>query len=608
MRQSIRILVLSMLITLCFNVHAQDENYDALYLSVTREYTLNTDGTIDFLYAQKLKLQNHRSFHRLYGETFIVYHPDYQKLKINQAYTIMADGKKVNTPNNAFNEVLPRFAARAPAFNRLREMVITHTGLEIGSTINLDYRIQTTKGFFPAFMGSTVLAKEQPVKSMVIVLRTPADQPVYFYLFNSKIKPTETMENGFRVYTWVMNDIPAMAAERLQQDHPAIYPSLIFSSLNRYQPLVDFFLNQEPLRYQITTEMSEFVKGLETEYQKKSDLLFAIQESVVKDINLFDIPGEYTGYRLRSPAQLWNSNGGTMAEKAVLMTALLKKAGIKAEPVLVFQGNQFDGHIGNLTCLKEWIVRAEVSGLGVVYLSVKQVNAFDMMVLEPGTVFMVLKEDHTFQLVYPENKKSTASMKGVFVVDPELNLSGELTGTLSGGSYPFLALIRSEDKLKHYIRGGGTSAKIKTITLSEMTPCATEFSAILDKTNALKRDSNFFYFTVPFFNTGVDNWDIGELVAERLTPVELPFTIKESYNITLAIPETLKLASGEQEIRINNRVGSFLYLVKEKENMLRIQKEIEIDKKVIGTADYRAFKELMDNWNLFQTNNVILRK
>ncbi|NQV01877.1 MAG: DUF3858 domain-containing protein, partial [Bacteroidia bacterium] len=333
-----------------------------------------------------------------------------------------------------------------------------------------------------------------------------------------------------------------------------------------------------------------------------------IQESVVKDINLFAIPEEYEGYRLRMPAQVWNSNGGTMAEKAVLMTALLKKAGIHAEPVLLFLGNQFDSRIGNLTTLDEWAVRAEVSGLGVVYLSVKQVNAFDMMLLESSQVFMIMKEDNTFQLVYPEQKRSTISLKGVLAIDPELNISGELSGTLTGAANPFLALIRSEDKLINYFRGGVASAKTKTILLSELTPGETSFSCILNKTGALKEDSNFCYFKVPFISTGVDGWDISALVSQRITPIETSSSLKESYNITIAIPENLKLVSGEQEIRIKNKAGSFLYLVKEKENMLRIQKELVIDEKIIGTADYIAFKELMDSWNLQQTSELIFRK
>lgn len=590
------------------NSIAQEENYDAVYQSLTKEYTWNEDGTIDFRLSKALKLQNYRSFHRLYGETFIVYNPGFQQLEINQAYTIMADGKKVLTPKNAFNEVLPRAAAQAPAFNQLRETVVTHTGLEIGATIFLDYQIHTQTGFFPAFMGTVLLAEEQPVKSLTVVIRTPLDKPVYTHLFNGTTEPEETVEKNFRVYTWVLKDIPAMESEKLQPDPYAIYPIIAFSSLNTYQPLVDFFMGQKAFDYQANSQMDGFVERLVTENQTNLARVFAIQESVVKEINLFDIPEEIIGYRLRPPAEVWNSNGGTVGEKAVLMAALLKKSGINSEPVLIFQGHQFDHTIGNLACLKEWAVKTEIPETGIIYLSVKQANAFDMTVLDPQDVFMVLEKDKKVQLVYPEPGKTVLILKEVFVIDPELTVSGELNGTLTGTANPFLALLRSEEKLKYYFHGGISSSKLSGIKLQELTAGKTSFSCVLGKANGLTKDSNMYSLTLPYFSTGIENWDVGQLPTQRQNPVEIPSGFRESFNMTLAIPENLKLISAEQEIRIQNSLGLFLFLVQKKENTLQIRKEIEITKKIIGTEDYPAFKELLDNWSIWQTNNVLFTR
>ena len=117
---------------------AQNENYDAEYLKLVKEYSLNDDGSFDFHLRKEIKLNTHFAFHRLFGETFIVYNPQFQSLKINECFTVMADGKKVVAPENAFNEVLPGFARDIAAYNHLREMVVTHTGLEVGGVITLD--------------------------------------------------------------------------------------------------------------------------------------------------------------------------------------------------------------------------------------------------------------------------------------------------------------------------------------------------------------------------------------------------------------------------------------------------------------------------------------
>lgn len=62
---------------------------------ITKEYQLNDDGSINFHYSKNIKLQRYYAINYHYGETMIVYNPEYQKLKINHSYTIMSDGKKL---------------------------------------------------------------------------------------------------------------------------------------------------------------------------------------------------------------------------------------------------------------------------------------------------------------------------------------------------------------------------------------------------------------------------------------------------------------------------------------------------------------------------------
>ena len=124
---------------------------DARFLNVEITYQLHEDGSWDMAYEQQARLDTYYAFNRALGETFIVYNPDFQKLEVLKSETTMADGRQVASPENAFNEVLP-FAAHGFAdFSHLREMVVTHTGLERGAMVDLHYRIHTRPAFFPIF-------------------------------------------------------------------------------------------------------------------------------------------------------------------------------------------------------------------------------------------------------------------------------------------------------------------------------------------------------------------------------------------------------------------------------------------------------------------------
>ena len=61
---------------------------DAEYKLLSKKYVLNNNGNVDYTYHKELKLNSQRAFFSIYGESFIVYNPEFQTLKINEAYTL----------------------------------------------------------------------------------------------------------------------------------------------------------------------------------------------------------------------------------------------------------------------------------------------------------------------------------------------------------------------------------------------------------------------------------------------------------------------------------------------------------------------------------------
>ena len=329
---------------------------------------------------------------------------------------------------------------------------------------------------------------------------------------------------------------------------------------------------------------------------------------MVNDLNLFFVPEKYSGFRLRMPQEVWQSNGGTVAEKALLLATMLKQAGLEANPVLVFEGNSFDKNIGNLTNLDSWIVKTNISGTGKVYLAVDQVNAYNMTTLLPGEVFLEINEDGSFGIEKVTEEKTEIMVKGIFSIDKEMTLSGDISGEVRGRSNPSLALLRSENKLKHYFSGGISSADIQSLSVSESTLQKSIFSCTVKKKDALKQDSGFYFLPISYMKNGIKNWGIRYLEQKRTVPLALLSPLVETYEYTIAIPENMNLLSGEKKIQLNNSAGTFLFSVKQKDRIIQVNKSIRIKESVIKPSGYEDFKELMDNWNLQQTGKLIFRK
>ena len=578
-------------------VRAQDEKQDARYQSITREYTLNADGSVDYRYVKEQKLLTYRAFHNLYGETFIVYNPACQKLKINEAFTVMADGKKIVAPENSFNEVLPGFANNAPAYNSLREMVITHTGLERNSTIKLDYQIHTEKGIFPALMGNELLAEAEPVKSLEFRVRIPAGQKLYYKLFNADFQPEMSRDGNVEVYTWKMNNMAAISVEESQPGANASYPRLVFSTSDNREKIYSFLTTQPAFRFLLTEPMKRAVSSLVAEKGDNFELAQKIQEQVVNDMRLYPIPLRVSLYQCRTPEETWNSNGGTVIEKAVLATALMKSAGLNATVVGIVRTAFSDDHIASLADIEDFAIQVEFKDQGTWYFSLTGVNANNLKYSLPGRSFVLLQPEKGFPLMKTETPQQKVVIQGNFIVSSDPKLTGEILLNLDGGVYPYASLLGDKRKLKNSISGGligSDTNNLKTSTLNVKNGFQTY---IVQSDKPFRKDSNFYYFTLPSLLSGIESWGIRTLSEKRENAFEIPSVAEEKYTYTFILPTSLQLFTPAKKLVISNKAGSFEWNVTNEGGKTVVMRRVKFNERVYQQPNYQDFKSLMDHWN-----------
>jgi hypothetical protein len=595
------------LFILPFGSFAQDDRYDAVYLSLTKEYTLHPDGSMDFRFVKQLRLQSYRAFNSLYGETFVVYLPGRQSLKVNECYTTMADGKKIKTPENAFNEVLPGFAANAPAYNSLREMVITHTGLERGAVINLDYSIKSEKEFYPALMGNEVLAETEPVKKLTIRVKIPAGADLSFRVFNGSDQPKKTTENGYQVFTWEMENIPAISAEENQAGSLELYPRLIFSTSGDRNRIYEALSGQEAFGFAVSGKMKEEIQKILSSSAGTLDQVLKLQEKVVNEIRLYPIPAKVTGYTCRTPEKIWNSNGGTMIEKAVLLTAMLRAAGIEAEPVAISRSAFYSDKIGTLADVEDFAVKADLKEEGALYLSVTGLNNQNLPACLAGRTFISFGNKSGIKSLPAGTPAQEINAQGRFICSSDPKITGELSVTANGAINPFLALQRDKNKIKNWVTGGIGPADLKEAKVSEMTPASTFQTFTVQADKPFRKDTLFYYFVIPFVNGGIESWNIKTLASARESALELPAPATEKYSYEITLPDGFSLFYPEGKIKISNKAGEFYFEVKSSKGKLWITRDIRLNERIITPGIYPDFKALLDAWNNPRNREVILK-
>jgi hypothetical protein len=308
---------------------------DARFLKIEISYHLQNDGSWDMEYRHQARLDTYYAVTRALGETFIIYNPDFQKLEILKSETTMADGRKVASPANAFNEVLPFAAHGFSDFANLREMVVTHTGLERGALVDLHYRIHTKAGFLPAFSGREVLAKAFPVDSYRLTIMVPADQVLRTRVFGLKAEAEVSGTETEKRTTFTLANLRPDVHEPLAGDAAA--PFIVFSTAANWEQATALSAGDTAF----PALLGEKIEKLKVQYPSRPDLLAALQQAAASEVQNCDLGLETVGWQPRPIERVAASNYGTSLEKALLLQSMLQKAGITAELLAVAAGRDF---------------------------------------------------------------------------------------------------------------------------------------------------------------------------------------------------------------------------------------------------------------------------
>ncbi len=586
----------------CDKTEKDYSDSDAVFQKIIKTYTLKGNDSINYRYQHTLDLNSYYAFNRMYGETFVVYNPNHQELKINESVTTMADGKKVPSPENAFNEVLPRSASGAPPYSHLREMVITHTGLEKNSTIKLDYEIKSDNEIMPYLMGNEVLAQNSPVKELIIRVRVPEGKKLNYKLLNAEEKLNISKKGKTTEYEWVFNNIEAISQEDHQPQSGSHLPRLLFSTIDfnkAYQHL------NEEISYALPESIQKSIDEAVLNSKTKLDSIRAIQKMVVNHTNYFRTPLKYTGYQLKDNETVLEDNGGRLEEKTVLLASLLKHVGVSAEPVMIIPKEYYDNNMGNLETIEKYFVNVKNQGEDI-YLSAIHHNKTNKKYALAEHKNIVLSEEAP-EFIDFEEKTSTIELKGEFVLTSDFSMEGNLHASLDYNENPYLSIKENELAIKSLLTPLVQPESVKEYSVETISPVHSEIDYTI-KQNIFPRNQDSYYFMdIPEIHSGLDKWQLNPLSDGRISPLEIGYPINLEYNYQIKLPDDIEVISASKNVNINNDIGKILIKLEKTDSSLNILRNLKIETKVIQPGEYDQLKEILDPWHKEKHKTLVLK-
>lgn len=527
---------------------------EAEYKKLAKTWTLNADGSQEFRYDMELTLFTHTAMNGTYGESFIVYNPQYQELKINSSYTKQKDGTIIKTPDNAFVEVLPRNAADAPAYNHLKEMVVVHTGLELGATIYLDYTVTSKPGYLPEVDIFEELLQSSPVKEYTLTIVTPEVKELAYTLTNNPAKASVKRSGGTCTTSWTLRNLPASSRAPFVYVKNGDVPFLAATTYASEGEALATLLKQfnpsgDP---QLTTLAESLTEG----EKKDEDKLEAILEYTTNHIANNGLTLDQTGYRLRPADAVISTAYGTEVEKANLLAGLLDGAGFKAEPMATYQAYADKG------------------------LALKAVDQLFVSCMVNGELYLFsTSSTHRPQTVN-------------FDRTPLFSLQ---TGKPVAIAVPQDYQIKSDIAVR--FKDGKVTTSTKESVGKELMPYFTTGNSENEQTAPLKVENGYATISLPDAEYGFSHLPYGYLNSQRKENLLIPRPVNEVYTYTIECPENMELRTPETDKTIRNAAGSLIISVKKNGRTATVTRSLELNKQLYTPAEYKELRQLLTEWS-----------
>ena len=554
---------------------------EAEFKKLQETWILQSDGSQEYRCYKELTLYTHTAMNSTYGETFILYNPDYQELKIHQAYVRQKDGTQITTPANAFIEVLPQHAAKAPAYNRLKEMVVVHTGLDLGCTLYLDYSIYTRLGYLPALDVCRPLHQSSPAKEYTLTFQVPTRYPVHYGILNQNSAPVQTTVGGSDQYTWTFRNLPAFSRApevNLQNgDVPALLFTTFLSSQEALKTLAQQFDQTE------IPEVRSVVNEITQNTSTQNDQVMAILNYVKNQIDYCPLPLSEVGYQIRPAREVLRTAYATETEKINLLNLLLRTAKIPTTLAAAYHINTDPANCG-LSTIDELTILTEIDG------KTYRLNPRSTSMAAQGHNFLLNLENGA-SIDIP-NLPSQIAYQAEIRLTPR-QARNRISARFSENYIPY------EKEFVNQLLPPLQSLQINN------RPDYTEIQGEFDQ--ALENTNGYVTYILPEPYPSLSNAPYASYNSRREVNLKLPSLTEENYHYQIELPAEMQLCTPATEKKIENAVGSLHISITAKGGKIEVDRRLQLRKQTLLPADYPAFWQLMTTWSAPTSRRLLLK-
>jgi len=323
---------------------------------------------------------------------------------------------------------------------------------------------------------------------------------------------------------------------------------------------------------------------------------------------------KYGKYTRNGIQKAYKDNTGDVSEINLMLVALLKECGLKANPVLTSSRQHGIPYFPTLEGFNYVIACVEIGGKDILLDATDKLSYPDVLperVLNwEGTLVL---DDGRFRKInlYPEKASQHNTIMSVTIND-----DGSIEGKQTS-SYSDLAAMAYRKKANDYSKDEYIEAIINDYAFDDLIDFESENTKDLSKPimesysfeyeDGVDMVGNEIYFSPLFFYKLAEN---PFKLENRTYPVNFSYPSSRKKIINIKIPEGYQVTSTPEPVRMSlpDQMGSFLFNISVVEGGLNVMSTFDINSAIIPAHKYAELKEFYNQRVLKETEKVVLTK
>jgi hypothetical protein len=305
------------------------------YLLKDVALTVDSDGQKTLVFRRQLEILRRDAVDEV-GDISVPYNAFRSTARVLRAETRTADGRRLPVPKEDIRDLIPEDVQGYQMYDDVRQLTFSMPGLAPGAILDYEVEIRERRPVMPGqFWDTQFLDDYVPVATSRFVVTLPARREFAARAGGTGVASNEVVQGSRRVLTWERRDIPAVPWE-FQGPPPEEYRTFVrLSSLTNWDTVGQWYAgvlagldwNAAPVR----EKAAQLVQGHTGDLAR----IQALYEFAAQDVRYVGVELGRSDFTPHPPAQTLKNMYGDCKDKAALLVALMRAAGLTGHVALV---------------------------------------------------------------------------------------------------------------------------------------------------------------------------------------------------------------------------------------------------------------------------------